>query len=344
MEDTIMLAHGSGGLEMEELLEKLLFNKLPDSFKKVEGGYGIDILDDGAAIPLPNGKFLIISTDSYTVNPLFFPGGNIGSLAASGSINDVLMMGGRPIAMLDTMIVGEGFPKKTLDNIIESFLCVLKQENISLIGGDFKVLPRKSFQGITITTTCIGIADKVIVDKRIRPGDKIIVSDFIGDHGAVILALQNGINIENKLKSDVKPLTKLMLPLLEKFSDCIHAARDPTRGGLAMTLNDWAKSSNTTILVHEDNIPIRKIVFSYANMLGIDPLSLASEGVAVLGVESEKADDILECIRELGFSNAHIIGEVKDDEEYNGLVILESKIGGLRILEPPTGTLVPRIC
>jgi len=344
MEKKITLAHGAGGLETSEILERLIFRKIPYRLKRTEKGYGLDILDDGAAILLPDGKYFIVSTDSYTVKPLFFPGGNIGSLAACGSINDILMMGAKPIAMLDNIIVSEGFPIKKLEIIIDSFINILERENIPLINGDFKVLPNDNFDGVILVTTAIGIADKIIIDRELKPGDKIIVTDYIGDHGTVILALQNEIDIDNKLKSDVKPLTNLMLPIFQKFSHYIHAARDPTRGGLAMTLNDWAKDSNTTILICEEKIPVRKIVSAYTNMLGIDPLHLASEGVAVLGVDNERAEDILNFIKSIGFKNAKIIGKVEDNEKYNGLVILESKIGGLRILEPPTGTLVPRIC
>ncbi len=343
MTDKITLAHGAGGLETSEILDKLFFSRIPYLLKKTKNGYGLDILDDGAVIRVDD-EYFIVSTDSYTVKPLFFSGGNIGILAASGSINDVLMMGGKPIAMLDNIIVSEGFPIEDLEKIIDSFIYILKKENVPLINGDFKVLPRDSLDKLVFVTTAIGVSKKPILDKELKPGDKIIVTDYIGDHGTVILALQNDIDIGNRLVSDTKPLTSLMLPLFDKYLSYIHAARDPTRGGLAMTLNDWAKSSNTTILIQEEKVPIRKIVKRYTDMLGIDPFHLASEGVAVIGVDGDIADEVLDFIKELGYSNASIIGSVEYSERYNGLVILESKIGGLRILEPPTGILVPRIC
>ena len=345
----ITLAHGSGGVEMHEILSKLIFLRVEEPFKKVKGGVGIDVLDDGALIPLPDGGYLVVSIDSYTVNPIFFPGGNIGILAASGSINDVLMMGGRPIAMLDSIVVEEGFPLDDLEVIVESFLRVLREEGVALIGGDFKVMPKGSLDKIVITTTSIGIARKPIVDS-IKPGDKIIVSDFVGDHGAVISLLQLGLegSVEELstglLKSDVKPLSKLMIPLVERYGDVIHAARDPTRGGLAGVLNEWSSKSGLVIVVNEDDIPVREAVKRYTEIIGVDPLYLASEGVAVLSVDPLYADEVLEYMRSLGFENSRVIGEVRASEKYKGYVLARTSVGGFRIIEPPRGELVPRIC
>jgi hydrogenase expression/formation protein HypE len=346
MEKVIRIAHGSGGVETSQLLEALIFSRLEERLKKVEGGVGIDFPDDAAAIPIGDGRYLVVTVDSYTVNPPFFPGGDIGVLAASGSINDVLMMGGRPIAMLDAIVVEEGFSMEDLRKIIDSMMRVLREEGVALIGGDFKVMPKGQLDKIVITTVGIGIAERLIVDKP-KPGDKIVVSGFLGDHGAVILARQMGIVEEGSggtLVSDVKPLTKLMIPLLEKYGEYIHAARDPTRGGLAMVLNDWAKASGTVIVVDEVAVPLRPQVVSYANMLGIDPLALASEGVAVLAVGPTVAEEVVEYMKKLGFENATVIGEVRSAERYKGYVLLKTVVGGLRILEAPRGDLVPRIC
>jgi hydrogenase expression/formation protein HypE len=346
MERVIRIAHGSGGVETSQLLEALIFSRLEERLKKVEGGVGIDFPDDAAAIPIGDGRYLVVTVDSYTVNPPFFPGGDIGILAASGSINDVLMMGGRPIAMLDAIVVEEGFPMEDLRKIIDSMMRVLREEGVALIGGDFKVMPKGQLDKIVITTVGIGIAERLIVDKP-KPGDKIVVSGFLGDHGAVILARQMGIVEEGSggtLVSDVKPLTKLMIPLLEKYGEYIHAARDPTRGGLAMVLNDWAKASGTVIVVDEVAVPLRPQVVSYANMLGIDPLALASEGAAVLAVDPTVAEEVVEYMKKLGFENAAVIGEVRSAERYKGYVLLKTVVGGLRILEAPRGDLVPRIC
>lgn len=345
----ITLAHGAGGFEMRELLERVLFSRLEDRFKKVVGGVGIDLPDDAAAIPVPGGKYIIVSTDSYTVNPIFFPGGDIGLLAVAGSINDVLMLGGQPIALLDSIVVEEGFPLADLERIIDSMLSLIRSENIALIGGDFKVMPRGQIDRIIITTTCIGISDKPIVDIP-QPGDKIVVTDYVGDHGAVILLTQMGFSdtsqelTSGQLKSDVKPLTRLMLPLLSKYRECINAARDPTRGGLAGVLNEWAQSNNVLIHLREADIPIREPVRRYAEALGVDPLYLASEGVAVLSIRSECAGEVIEFIRGLGFTSARVIGEVRKTDLFRGYVVAETSIGGLRLVEPPRGELVPRIC
>ncbi|MEM2136855.1 MAG: hydrogenase expression/formation protein HypE [Candidatus Methanomethylicia archaeon] len=345
----VTLAHGSGGIEMHEILNKLIFSRVSEDLKRVEGGVGIDELDDGALIPISNNNYVVISTDSYTVNPPFFPDGNIGILAASGSINDVLMMGGKPMAMLDSIIVEEGFPINELEVIVESFIKVLRGEGVALIGGDFKVMPKGSIDKIVINTTAIGLTDKPIIDKP-KPGDKIIVSDSIGDHGAVIMLLQMGLekSVEEMskglLKSDVKPLSKLMIPLIERYVEYINAARDPTRGGLSGVLNEWASKSNLVIVINESDIPIRESVKRYSEMLGIDPTYLANEGVAVISANPEYADRIVEYMRDLGFSNARIIGEVRESEKYKGYVLAKTSVGGFRVMEPPRGEIIPRIC
>ena len=340
----VTLAHGSGGVETEEIVNKLILSKVPSSLRSAMNGVGLNELDDGASLVI-NGLHVVISSDSYTVNPPVFPGGNIGTLAAAGTINDVLMMGAKPVALMDSIVVAEGFEIGLLSEILESMLSVLKENKVALIGGDFKTMPKDDFNSIVISTVGIGVAKKPIVDSSLKPGDKIIVSGYVGDHGATILALQQGIELsESKLKSDVRPLTDLMIPLLEEYGEHIHAARDPTRGGLAMLLNDWAASSGTVIVVEEDKIPVREEVLAYSEMLGIDPLSLASEGVAVVGVARDVAEDVLSFIKEKGFREASIIGEVKAGKRYSGIVLYKSSIGGTRILEPPRGEIVPRIC
>jgi len=338
----VRLSHGSGGEETGELLSQLLFSKVPEGMKKVPGGLGIDIPDDGAVIPV-NGK-LVVSTDSYTVNPPFFPGGNIGMLSAIGSINDVVVMGAKPIAGLDSIIVEEGFPLDELEVIVDSLVEVFRREGVSLVGGDFKVMPKGGIDRIVITTTVLGIAKKPIVDLP-KEGDKLIITDFVGEHGAVIMMLQMGLGEELKsslLKSDAKPLTPL-LPLIEAFSEHINAARDITRGGLGGVLNDWARNSES-VLVVEGELPIREPVRRYSEMLGIDPIYLASEGCALFSVSSEVAEDFLETLKSKGFENARIIGEVRKSEKYRGYVLMKTVVGGFRVVEPPRGELVPRIC
>lgn len=343
----IRLAHGSGGVEMHELLEKLIISKVER--KRVEGGLGVDLPDDGALVPMGDGRYLVISTDSYTVSPPFFPGGNIGSLAAAGSINDVLMMGGTPLAALDAVVVEEGFSLEDLTRVIDSMLEVFRTEDVAVIGGDFKVMPKGALDKVIINTTVLGVTRTPIIDVP-KEGDKLVVSGHVGDHGAVILLLQMGLGEradeleKGYLKSDVRPLTKLMLPLVNRYAKHVRAARDPTRGGLAGVLNEWAKAAGKVIVLDEEKVPIRRPVKDYAEMLGVDPLYLASEGAAVLSVEASVAEEVVEYMRSLGFSDASVIGEVRSSEKYKGYVLLRSTVGGYRILEPPSGDLVPRIC
>jgi len=342
--ELIGLKHGSGGVEMTQILERLFFRRVPEDMKVVPGGLGIDWPDDAAALPV-DGGYVVVTVDSYTVNPIFFPGGDIGTLAASGTINDVLMLGGRPISVLDSIVVEEGFPVDELERIVDSFLGVLEGEGVRLVGGDFKVMPRGQVDKIVITSVGLGFGKRFIADKSLRPGDKLLVSGYVGDHGATILALQQGLDVSKSgLRSDCRPLTKLMLPLLDRYGEWVHAARDPTRGGLAMTLNDWARASRLLVVLNMDRVPIRPYVSRYAHMLGIDPLSLASEGVALLAVSGEVAEEVLESVRRLGFEDAVIVGEARESEKFGGLAVYRSEVGGLRILEPPSGELVPRIC
>ncbi len=345
--ERITLAHGSGGKETGELVEMLIVSMVPEKLRKVGNGFGLDVLDDSALIPIAEDKYIAVTVDSYTVKPIFFPGGDIGRLAASGTINDLLMVGAKPVAALDAIVVEEGFPIKDLEKIVRSYVETLREEGVALIGGDFKVMPRGQVDGIVITSAGIGVVEgRPLLDTNVKPGDAIIVTGSIGDHGAAIMAAQQGLEAEVKIESDVKPLTRLMLPLLEKYREAIHAAGDPTRGGLAMLLNDWARKTSTVIAIEEERIPVKPQVREYAEMLGVDPLALANEGVAVLAVEADSAEEILDFIQRLGFTDANIIGKVYEakDPRYAGRVLLKSVTGGVRILEPPSGEIVPRIC
>jgi hydrogenase expression/formation protein HypE len=326
----VTLSQGSGGKETKELLEQLFFSSLPHDMKSTLGGLGIDYPDDAAAIRVAEG-YIVVTVDSYTVSPLSFPGGNIGSLAATGTINDVLMLGGKPLAALDSIVAEEGLPRSVLDEVVASMIKVFTEEKVPVIGGDLKVMPKGQIDNIVITTVGLGTAERLIIDKNLKVGDRIIVSGDIAEHGAAILALQHSIAPqESTLKSDAKPLTELMLPLIGEFGDAIHAARDPTRGGLAMLLNDWAKESNTLITIDESLIPLRDVVKNYTNMLGMNPLDLASEGVVVLGVEKDSSEDILQFMKKQGFDRASIVGEVRRKENDSTLVLVRTYVGGLR--------------
>ncbi|AWR96799.1 hydrogenase expression/formation protein HypE [Acidianus sulfidivorans JP7] len=340
MANNILLSHGNGGKDTQNLLEKIIFSKLPEYLKKTDNGIGLNYPDDGAVISESKTK-IIVSTDSHTINPYFFPGGSIGTLAASGTINDVVMMGGKPIAMLDSIVVSEGFSIEDLDKITTDLINVLKENNVALIGGDFKVMPKDSMNGIVINTVGLGVTENPIVD-RIQENDVIIVTGPIGVHGALIASLQYG--IESPLKSDVKPLTKL-LDLFRDFPNDIHAARDPTRGGLAATLNEWVQLSNKMIIIDEKEIPIPEDVKSVTQITGLDPLVLANEGVAVLSVDNKASKEIIKELENLNFE-PKIIGKViqPTDQRNEKLVIVKTEVGGAKILEMPSGDIVPRIC
>ena len=335
---SVTLAMGSGGKDTEEFLKRFV---LPLFKVKSLGGVGLEEMEDGATIPIGDGKHLVVSIDSYTVNPPFFPGGDIGKLAATGSLNDVAVMGAEPKALMDAIVVEEGFPLKDLKRILSSMAEVTNSMNVALLGGDTKVMPKGNVDGIVISTVGIGIAEEPLLTlDRARPGDKVIVTGPLGDHGATILALQFNLKVET-LKSDVRPIWKAVRAL-RKFGEALRSAKDPTRGGLAMALNELAERSGTSVVVYEDRIPMRPEVKTYAEMLGVEPLALASEGQAVFVVDPSIEEEALEELRKAGYEEAASIGEVKGGR--SGYVVLKTKVGGLRILEKPIGELVPRIC
>ncbi len=335
----ILLSHGAGGEMMNRLISDSILKNL--SIRAL-GSVGLSDLDDGASIAFGD-KELVISTDSYIVSPIFFPGGDIGKLAACGTINDISMMGAQPLALSLALIIEEGFETSELELIISSIDEVCKNTGISVITGDTKVMQKGKLDKIVINTTGIGIAEhgKVVKDANLSPGDKIILSGTVGDHGVSLLSFREGFGFETTLSSDVAPLWHMVKKALDVGG--ITAMRDPTRGGIAATLNDWARKSNTGIIVSEEKIPLKPEVMAASRMLGIDPYTVANEGKAVIGVRRDKADEMLAVLRgtEEG-KNAEIIGEVVD--KYNGKVILETIVGGRRIMEPPVGDPVPRVC
>jgi len=341
---TISTIHGAGGLESWSLIEELIVKRVPSSFWKVMDGAGLDILDDGSYVKIGD-QYIVFTSDSYTVNPIFFPGGNIGHLAASGVLNDLVVMGAKPIAFMDNIVVEEGFPMSDLEVIVESMVKILVDNDVALIGGDLKVMPRGSIDKIVISGFGIGISrGKPIVD-NIKPGDKIIVTNYIAEHGAAILASQLGmIDSVKGIKSDSKPLVKTLLPVIDKYREYVHAARDPTRGGVASTLYEWLRNTKYTIILDRSSIPIREETRSFLDALGIDPLNVACEGVAVLSVESSVADQVLNELRRNG-ENPAIIGEVVESDNIllQGRVLVLTEVGGKTILQPNPLNL-PRIC
>ncbi|MHA1778687.1 MAG: hydrogenase expression/formation protein HypE, partial [Candidatus Heimdallarchaeaceae archaeon] len=289
----IELNHGAGGEMMDDFLSSLLSVY---SIKSVNNGIGVDELDDGATIPLSS-ETLIISADSHTITPIFFPGGDLGKLAASGTINDVVMMGGLPIAITCALLIEEGTMYSTVEKILSSFADTCKENNVAVVAGDTKVLPKGQVDTLYISTTGIGIrvSPNKIADNQLKIHDKIILTGSPGMHGASLVARREGIDIGTTLESDVAPLVSMLLPLVK--TGAIHAMKDPTRGGLGSAINEFAQKSNVGIILDEEAIPMHPEVNGICELLGIDPYSLSSEGRAILAVDPKEADYILSEIR-----------------------------------------------
>jgi len=342
--NVIRLAHGAGGSLQEELIDFITKN-IP--FKNVNNGIGIKELDDGATIPLNNyDKEIVITADGHTIYPLFFPGGDLGSLSICGTVNDLLMMGAEPLALTSMIIIEEGFGFDKLEKIVSSMNNIAKAANIAIIAGDTKVMPRGTLNEIIIATTGIGIKDKniTILDNNLKVGDKIIITGSIGDHGTALMASREGLNISTNLKSDISFLIEINEKIKSEIkSNYIHAMKDPTRGGIAAALNDWAKKSNVSIWIDEEKVPIKKEVSAICDMLGLDPYNIACEGRALLAVDPEYSIKILKKIKSTTIGrDAKIIGEVKIDNPKR--VFLKTIVGGTRFIDMPLGEPIPRIC
>lgn len=334
----ISMSHGAGGEMMQDLISEIILSNIQK--KNVNGGVGLDDLDDAASIPL-DGYEIVISTDGHTIDPLFFPGGDIGKLAISGTINDISVMGAKPLAIANAMIISEGFNSEELERIIKSMDKVSQETGTSIITGDTKVMEQGKLDKMVITTTGVGIAKKgeIIRDNGLEVGDKIILTGSIGDHGIALMAYREGFGFETSLKSDVAPIWEIVEAALEVGG--VKAMKDPTRGGLANALNELAEKSGVGMLIEEDKIPIKDEVRAVSEMLGIDPYEVANEGKIVMGVEAEAADEILKAIKKTRYgAEAQIIGEVTEDKH----VILETNLGGKRIIEAPIADPVPRVC
>jgi hydrogenase expression/formation protein HypE len=354
--ETITLAHGAGGRVMQELIGKRILNQFS---KTALGEMNIEVsladLDDSAVV-----SDIVFTTDSHTVKPLFFPGGDIGSLSVAGTVNDVSVMGVEPLALSCAFVLEEGFPVSDLDKIITSMGESSKAAGVPIVTGDTKVVERGSLENMFVNTSGIGkrtekldknieivkeyreFEGRWLKDSNIRPGDKLILTGSIGDHGIALLSYREGYGFETDLQSDVQPLNKML-------GDCVAvggivAMKDPTRGGLANSLNEWSEKSGTGILIYEEQIPIKAPVHAACEMLGIDPLNIGNEGKAIIGVVPELAEDVLKAVKaHPEGADAAIIGEVKDSETIKGVVI-ETLLGGKRIVDAPAGDPVPRIC
>ncbi|MBP2045513.1 hydrogenase expression/formation protein HypE [Methanobacterium aggregans] len=334
----ISMSHGAGGEVMQGLISDIILGNINN--KQVNGGVGLDDLDDGATIPFGDYE-IVISTDSHTVNPIFFPGGDIGKISIAGTVNDVSVMGAKPLAIANAMVVSEGFSGEDFERIIKSMDEVCREVDVAIITGDTKVMENDKLDNIVISTTGIGIAKKgqITRDSNLEVGNKIILTGSVGDHGISLMSYREGFGFETDLKSDVAPVWSMVEAALEVGG--VKAMKDPTRGGIANALNELAEKSGVGMLLDEEKIPIKKEVHAASEMLGIDPYEVANEGKVIMGVEADKADEILQAVRKTKYGvDAQIIGEVTNDKH----VILETALGGKRILEAPIADPVPRVC
>jgi hydrogenase expression/formation protein HypE len=336
MEERIKLEQGGGGSAMIRLLAETVLREFE---LRRAGPVGLDEMDDGAAVEI-DGKVFVLTTDSHTIKPVFFPGGDIGRLAVSGTVNDLAVMGGRPVAMASAVVVEEGFPVEDFRRICRSMNETAKEAGVALVTGDFKVVERGALDGIIITTTGVGRVECLKTDSMLKPGQLILVNGSVGDHGATILAARNGFELEG-LESDVAPVWDVVEAALGAGG--VSAMKDPTRGGVAAALNEMAAKSRVGIVLWEEEIPVREPVRVLCETLGVDFLTLTNEGKILMGVDEGMANEVLEAVRRTRHGrDARIIGRVVAD--HPGRVVVRTPVGGHRILDMPVGDPIPRIC
>jgi len=338
-DDKINMVHGAGGEVMQDMIGDIILGNL--SKTSVNGGIGLEALDDGATIPLDDDHVVVTTVDSHTVQPLFFPGGDIGRISAAGTLNDVSVMGVKPVALTNAMVISEGFPRSDLDTIMKSMNEACEEVDAAIISGDTKVIDQDKLDGIIISTSGIGIGKKedIVTDAGLEVGDKVIITGSVGDHGMAIMSKREGFGYDTELKSDVAPVWS-MVEAAKKVGT-ITAMKDPTRGGIANALNEMANKSGVGMLLDEEKIPIKDAVNAVSEMLGIDPFEVANEGKVIMGVKADTAEDVLDAIQKTKYGkDAQIIGEVTEGKH----VIMETVIGGERLIEPPMADPVPRVC
>lgn len=333
--DQIVMGHGSGGKMGADLIAKTFLPAFDNAALRAG--------DDGAVVIVPAGR-IAISTDSHVVSPLFFSGGDIGHLSVCGTVNDVAMMGAKPLYLSAGFILEEGLPMDTLERVVASMKVAADEAGVQIICGDTKVVQRGKADGLYINTTGIGLIPPglEIGGACAKPGDVVILSGTIGDHGIAVLAARGELGFETDVRSDSAPLNHLIAAMLEASSN-IHVLRDPTRGGVATTLNEIAHQSQTCIMLQEASIPVRPAVASVCEMLGFDPLYVANEGKLLAIVGSEDAEKILAVMRITKYGqNSVIIGEVLEIPK--GRVLMKTAIGATRVVDVLMGEMLPRIC
>lgn len=331
----ITMTHGSGGKASSDLIS--------DIFVKTFNNDYLSAMEDQARFDLPSGK-IALTTDSYVVSPIFFNGGDIGKLAITGTVNDLAMSGAKPLYLTCGLILEEGLPIETLDRIINSMQKTAEEADIKVVCGDTKVVEKGSADQIFINTSGVGVIPKGVDIRSTNAcvGDKVIVSGYIGDHGATIIQSRNELAISADISSDCQVLNHLVAKMLS-VSNNIHSLRDATRGGIATILNEIAIDSKVCISINEQDIPIRATTRGVCEILGLDPLYLGNEGTLVSIVKPEDADLVLEAMKQTKEgANACIIGEVTDAAK--GVVVLNTLFGGNKIIDKLIGEQLPRIC
>lgn len=329
------MSHGSGGRAMVQLIEELFAAALGNEYL-AQG-------NDGALLPRAQGR-LVMATDSHVVSPLFFAGGDIGCLAVHGTINDVAVMGAQPLYLAASFILEEGFPLVDLHRIVVSMAQAAKVAGVPIVTGDTKVVERGKGDGVFITTTGIGVAREGVTlsGDLAQPGDKILLSGTIGDHGMAILSQREGMSFDAPIVSDTAALHGLIAAMLDSGAR-IRVLRDPTRGGLATTLNEIARQSGVGMMLHESAIPVNAPVAAACEFLGLDPLYVANEGKLVAICAPQDAERLLDVMRDQALGQqAVIIGDVLEDAHH--FVQMTTKLGGRRIVDWLTGEQLPRIC
>lgn len=334
-DEQIVLGHGSGGKMAADLIAK--------TFLPAFDNPALRAGDDGAVVDLPPGR-LVLSTDSHVVSPLFFPGGDIGHLAVCGTVNDLAVMGATPLYLTAGFILEEGLPLETLQRIVQSMRLAAAEAGVQIVSGDTKVVQRGKADGLYISTAGVGVlpAGRTLGGAQARPGDAVLLSGPMGDHGVAVLAARGELGFETDLQSDCAPLNGLIATLLAACPD-VHVLRDPTRGGVATTLNEIARQSGVGITLFEKNLPVRPAVAAVCEMLGFDPLYIANEGKVLVLLPRKSAERALEVMRASRYgAEAALIGEVTETPP--GRVLMKTAIGTTRVVDMLAGELLPRIC
>lgn len=332
----IDMSHGAGGKATHKLIEGLLLPALENP--------ALAPLSDAAIIPFGDAR-LALTTDSFVVRPLVFPGGSIGELAVNGTINDLAVSGATPLALSAALVIEEGLETQVLRDEIEAMANAAERAGVAIATGDTKVVERGKADGMYITTTGVGVADPELElsAASVRPGDKILCSGTLGDHGTAILIARGDLELEADILSDTRPLTPLVEALKSATGPALRFMRDPTRGGVGTVLNELARDCGLGVVLWEDNLPIREVVHGACEILGIDPLYVANEGKLLAVVGSEAADGALEALRSVeGGEEAEIIGEIR--EEPARMVVMHTGFGGTRMIDMLVGDPLPRIC